>query len=145
MRVDPTAAVAPSRIERGIEAALPADDPLPALLRIDSDWLRTLRNRWEATNKRLESVGARVTIPKGSVRVLSRLGFGEPGLARHDRCAGDIVRGLLLLIIQRVYAPPAYGGNSLLSAALAALLPQARTLGGGSRCLGRPHRFWPRG
>ena len=36
-RVDPTAAVAPSRIEQGIEAALPAGDPLPALLRLDSD------------------------------------------------------------------------------------------------------------
>ena len=35
IRVDPTAAVAPSRIERGIGAALPASDPLPALVRVD--------------------------------------------------------------------------------------------------------------
>lgn len=52
VRVDPTAAVAPSRIERGIEAALPASEALPALLRIESDWLRGLRNRWEAANNR---------------------------------------------------------------------------------------------
>ena len=52
VRVDPTAAVAPSRIERGIDAALPASDPLPAFVRLDSDWLRGLRNRWEATNNR---------------------------------------------------------------------------------------------
>ena len=49
-RVDPTAAVAPSRIERGIDAALPAGDPLPTLVRIDVDWLRSLHFRWEAIN-----------------------------------------------------------------------------------------------
>ena len=50
LRVDPTAAVAPSRIERGIVAALPASDALPNGLRIHSDWLRALRYRWDATN-----------------------------------------------------------------------------------------------
>jgi len=47
-RIDPTAAVAPSRIERGIAAALPAGDPLPFLMRSELDWLRPLRFRWEA-------------------------------------------------------------------------------------------------
>ena len=50
VRIDPTAAVAPSRIEQGIAAALPAGDPLPALMRLDNEWLRGLRNRWDATN-----------------------------------------------------------------------------------------------
>lgn len=53
LRVDPTAAVAPSRVERGIGAALPAGEPLPALVRLDSDWLmqlQHLRYRWEAVN-----------------------------------------------------------------------------------------------
>lgn len=53
LRVDPTAAIAPSRIERGIGAALPEDDPLPALVRLDNDWLAPLvglRYRWEAAN-----------------------------------------------------------------------------------------------
>ena len=50
LRVDPTGAVAPSRIERGIVAALPVGDALPTGLRINSDWLRGLRHRWEATN-----------------------------------------------------------------------------------------------
>jgi transglutaminase-like putative cysteine protease len=52
-RVDPTAAVAPSRIEQGIDAALPEGESRPALMRFDSGWLaplRTLRFRWEAIN-----------------------------------------------------------------------------------------------
>ncbi len=50
VRVDPTAAVSPSRIETGILDALPEGEPLPALIQIRSEWLRTLRHRWEAVN-----------------------------------------------------------------------------------------------
>lgn len=51
-RVDPTAAIAPSRVEQGIATALPAGEPLPAMARLDLDWLRQLRFRWEAVNNR---------------------------------------------------------------------------------------------
>lgn len=50
VRVDPTAAVAPSRIELGIVDALPASDALPALIQVRADWARGLRHRWEALN-----------------------------------------------------------------------------------------------
>ncbi|WP_341742903.1 DUF3488 and transglutaminase-like domain-containing protein [Azonexus hydrophilus] len=50
IRVDPTAAVAPERIERGIVDALPAGEPLPAFLLRHGDWLHDLRHRWEALN-----------------------------------------------------------------------------------------------
>lgn len=48
LRVDPTAAVSPLRIERGLASAVPSADPIPALLRIEAAWLRDLRFRWEA-------------------------------------------------------------------------------------------------
>lgn len=48
VRVDPTAAVAPARVERGIGAALAGGEPLPLVVR--SDWLRGLRHGWEALN-----------------------------------------------------------------------------------------------
>jgi len=51
-RVDPTAAIAPSRVEQGIATALPAGEPLPVMARLDLDWLRQLRFRWEAVNNR---------------------------------------------------------------------------------------------
>ncbi|HEX6733503.1 MAG TPA: DUF4129 domain-containing protein, partial [Azonexus sp.] len=39
-----------ARIETGLADALPAGEPLPALLQVRTDWLRTLRHRWEAIN-----------------------------------------------------------------------------------------------
>lgn len=50
VRIDPTAAVSPSRIETGIADALPFGEPLPALVQWRADWVRTLRYRWEAIN-----------------------------------------------------------------------------------------------
>ena len=49
-RVDPTAAVAPSRIERGIGAALPAGERVPYLARIEMTWLKSLRLHWDSVN-----------------------------------------------------------------------------------------------
>lgn len=50
VRVDPTAAVSPTRIESGITSAMSDDEPLPALIQINSVWLNSLRYRWEAIN-----------------------------------------------------------------------------------------------
>lgn len=50
IRVDPTAVVAPSRIENGITGALPDGEALPGLLQGRTAWLRQLRFRWEALN-----------------------------------------------------------------------------------------------
>ena len=48
MRVDPTAASFPRRIEENLAAVVPAGDPLPLLMRADLAWLRDLRYRWDA-------------------------------------------------------------------------------------------------
>lgn len=48
VRVDPTAASFPRRIEQNLAAAVPAGDPLPLLMRADLPWLRELRYRWDA-------------------------------------------------------------------------------------------------
>lgn len=49
-RVDPTAAVAPSRVEVGLGGALRAGEPLPFLARLDSTWLTQVQLAWDAFN-----------------------------------------------------------------------------------------------
>lgn len=51
-RIDPTGAVAPERIERGLGAALPAGERVPLLSRLDASLLKTLRLHWDAVNYR---------------------------------------------------------------------------------------------
>lgn len=48
VRIDPTALAVPVRVESGLAAAVPADDPLPFMVRPQLSWLRALRFNWEA-------------------------------------------------------------------------------------------------
>jgi len=47
-RIDPTAAIAPNRVEMNLAAAVPASDPIPMLLTGDHPWLRAVRYRMDA-------------------------------------------------------------------------------------------------
>jgi len=49
-RFDPTAAVAPSRVERGLAGALPAGEAVPLLARFDGGWIKKLDLAWDALN-----------------------------------------------------------------------------------------------
>ena len=50
VRVDPTAAVAPNRVERGIDAALPAAERPGGLINLEGNWLQPLRLGWDVLN-----------------------------------------------------------------------------------------------
>jgi transglutaminase-like putative cysteine protease len=50
VRVDPTAAVAPERIERGLDAAIAAGEPVPGRFIRRSELLTELRFAWDAAN-----------------------------------------------------------------------------------------------
>jgi transglutaminase-like putative cysteine protease len=111
IRVDPTAAVAPSRIEQGIAAALPEGEALPMFSRIDTDWLRQMRNRWEALNNGWNQWVLGYN-PERQREVLSRLGFKDPDW-RNMTATLAVLCGVALLIIslwtlyQRSTADPA--------------------------------------
>ena len=49
-RYDPTGAVAPSRVEQGLAAALPNESSVPRLARLDAGWLRSTQLRWDSLN-----------------------------------------------------------------------------------------------
>lgn len=51
-RVDPTAAVAPERVERGLEAAFPGEELLPGQLLRGSEWLWQAGMIWDNVNAR---------------------------------------------------------------------------------------------
>jgi transglutaminase-like putative cysteine protease len=48
--VDPTAAVAPERVERGLDAALPAGERPTGLMTLNANWLMPLRLGWDLIN-----------------------------------------------------------------------------------------------
>ncbi len=49
-RYDPTAAIAPSRVENGIGTALGVDEPVPALARLGGGWVTMMQLRWDGMN-----------------------------------------------------------------------------------------------
>jgi transglutaminase-like putative cysteine protease len=49
-RFDPTAAVAPSRIQLGLGGSLPASEGVPMLARLDESFLKSLQLSWDALN-----------------------------------------------------------------------------------------------
>jgi transglutaminase-like putative cysteine protease len=97
LRYDPTAAVAPNRVERGIAAALPASEPLPLLVRADADWVRALHFRWEAVanawNQWVLGYNA-----QRQRELLSRLGMPNPDW-QTMAAALTVVAGTLMLIL----------------------------------------------
>lgn len=77
VRIDPTAAIAPSRIESGLASSVPAGEPLPFLVRADLGWLRAIRFRWEAVGNAWNQWVLGYS-PQRQREVLSRLGMREP-------------------------------------------------------------------
>ena len=48
VRIDPTAAAAPVRVDAGLARAMPDSESLPFLMRTNLPWLRGLRYQWDA-------------------------------------------------------------------------------------------------
>ena len=76
VRVDPTAAVAPERIERGLDAAMPAGEPVPGRLLRRSELLWQARLVWDNVNARWNDWVVRFSQER-QARLLEGLGFEE--------------------------------------------------------------------
>lgn len=96
-RVDPTAAVSPSRVESGIAAAMPAGEPLPALIQLRSDWLRTLHFRWEAINNAWNQYVLGYN-PQRQRELLTRLGLPDADWRKLAAALTIACGGLLLAV-----------------------------------------------
>jgi protein-glutamine gamma-glutamyltransferase len=96
-RIDPTAAVSPARIETGIVSALADGEPLPALFQVRSEWLRTLRYRWEAINNAWNQQVLGYN-PERQRELLSRLGLPDTDWRSLVSALGMISSLLLALL-----------------------------------------------
>jgi transglutaminase-like putative cysteine protease len=76
VRVDPTAAVSPLRVESGISAAIPRTDPLPLMVRGDLEALRQLRLTWDLMANTWNQWVLGYT-PERQRLLLSRVGFDD--------------------------------------------------------------------
>jgi transglutaminase-like putative cysteine protease len=76
VRVDPTAAVSPARVERGIASALPSTDPLPIFVRGDYAALQRLRLTWDSITYTWNQWVLGYN-PERQRRFLSSLGFND--------------------------------------------------------------------
>ena len=95
VRIDPTAAVSPSRVEGGIAQALPDSEALPALLTVRSDWARAVRHRWEAINNAWNQQVLGYN-PERQRELLNQIGLANPDWKNLTVLLASLV-GLLLL------------------------------------------------
>jgi transglutaminase-like putative cysteine protease len=109
VRIDPTAAVSPARVEVGIAAALPRTDPLPSSVRGDVEWLRQARLTWDATANAWNQWVLGYT-PDRQVRLLESAGVKTPSwrtIALLLLAATSLVAAVLAaLVLVRLRAAP---------------------------------------
>jgi len=105
MRVDPTAAVSPARIEIGIAAAVPRSDPLPLGMRGDFQWLTQARFTLDSITNSWNQWVLDYT-PDRQARLLSRVGVGAPSwkslTAMLVLAAGVVLLALTALTLHRL-------------------------------------------
>lgn len=130
LRVDPTAAVSPQRIEAGIAAAMPEGEPLPLLVRTDNALLRQMRFGWDAMANGWNQWVLGYT-PERQGQLFQRFGFSATNW--HDlvialmAVTGVVLAVLAVIVLRRLRqraADPLVIAWESLSRKLAATSPQ---------------------
>lgn len=108
LRVDPTAAVAPERVERGLDAALPESEPVPGRLLRESEALWRLGMLWDNVNARWNEWVVKFDSSRQE-RILENLGFDAPDWRQLAWVLGGGLAAALLLLslwLAWEYRPP---------------------------------------
>ena len=109
VRIDPTAAVSPLRVEAGIAAAVPATDPLPLLVRQDYQWLRQARFIWDSMANSWNQWVLGYT-PQRQVQFMTQLGMSDVTWQNMAiallAASGFIMLGLAGMILWRLKTAP---------------------------------------
>lgn len=109
-RVDPTATVAPSRVQSGLALSVPETEVLPLALRPSYSWMRELRFRFDAVNNAWNQWVLGYN-PLRQKELLSRLGMHSPDwysmtMAMSILCGALIIGLLGWALLQRVRIDP---------------------------------------
>ena len=108
LRVDPTAAAMPTRVQAGLARALPEGATLPFMLRPDMEWLRHLRSEWEALAHRW-NVWVLAYNPERQRELMLSLGMREADwrslTATLFTVLGLLTLGLLAWSLRRIARP----------------------------------------
>jgi len=100
-RVDPTAVVAPARLQRGILDILPNAVSAPARFVWSQPWLAALLQRWDALNTAWNDRVIKFNYDD-QLRLLQRLGFESPGAEELGWAFGSGLVGWMLWIAWHV-------------------------------------------
>lgn len=95
VRVDPTAAANPIRIDSGLAASLPEGELLPLMMRPAFEWLRDMRYQWEALSNAWNEWVLGYN-PDRQRRLMESLGFKEPDWKTLGAIVGAGIATLLL-------------------------------------------------
>ena len=97
LRADPTATVAPSRVQGGLAMAVPEGEPLPLALRPAFSWVREIRYRLDAVNNGWNQwiLGYN---PQRQKELLERLGMQSPDWHAMT-IAMSVLCGLIMLAL----------------------------------------------
>jgi transglutaminase-like putative cysteine protease len=90
VRIDPTAAVAPERVEQGLDSALGADEPVPGRWSSRWQWLGEARALVDAARTAWQQQFLQFD-RTAQEKLAAALGFGEDGL-------GSVIRALVALL-----------------------------------------------
>lgn len=97
VRVDPTAAANPIRIDSGLAASLPEGELLPLMMRPAFEWLRDLRHQWEALSNTWNEWVLGYN-PERQRRFMAWLGFNQPDWKTLATVLGTAVAALMLAL-----------------------------------------------
>lgn len=95
VRIDPTVAISPGRIQAGIAAAVKATDPLPAMARAELGWLRGLRLSADAATNNWNQWVLGYS-PTQQQALLSRTGLQSAGWLE---MTGILTASVILLVL----------------------------------------------
>ena len=98
VRLDPTAAAIPGRVEAGLARAVRAGEPVPLLMRPQMEWLRAVRHNWEALAHRWNIMVLGYN-PERQRELMGRLGMRDADWRSLTAAMASILGAITLLLL----------------------------------------------